>query len=72
VSSVAEVRAATNAVITEIDPPLPHAAGGPLAGVRVGPEDSIDTAGVRTTCGSAHVAGRGWSTRRWAPTPAVR
>jgi aspartyl-tRNA(Asn)/glutamyl-tRNA(Gln) amidotransferase subunit A len=50
--------AATNAVITVIDPPLPHAADGPLAGVRVGLKDSIDTAGVRTTCGSAYFADR--------------
>jgi aspartyl-tRNA(Asn)/glutamyl-tRNA(Gln) amidotransferase subunit A len=57
-SSPAQVRAATNAVITEIDPPLPHAADGPLAGVRVGLKDNIDTAGVRTTCGSAFFADR--------------
>ena len=55
---VAEVRAATNAVVTVIDPPLPHAAGGPLAGVRTGLKDNIDTAGVRTTCGSAYFADR--------------
>ena len=35
-SSVPEVQAATNAVVTVIDPPLPHAPDGPLAGVRVG------------------------------------
>jgi len=58
VSSVEEVRAATNAVITVIHPPLPHAADGPLAGVRVGLKDNIDTAGVRTTCGSAYFADR--------------
>ncbi len=52
------VAAATNAVITPIDPPLPHAAHGPLAGVRVGVKDNIDTAGVRTTCGSAFFAER--------------
>ena len=57
-SSVPEVQAATNAVVTAIDPPLPHAAEGPLAGVRVGLKDSIDTAGVRTTCGSAYFADR--------------
>jgi aspartyl-tRNA(Asn)/glutamyl-tRNA(Gln) amidotransferase subunit A len=53
-----EVAAATNAVVTRIDPPLPHAADGPLAGVRVGVKDNIDTAGVRTTCGSAFFAER--------------
>jgi aspartyl-tRNA(Asn)/glutamyl-tRNA(Gln) amidotransferase subunit A len=58
VSSAAQVRAATNAVVTAIDPPLPHAPGGPLAGVRVGLKDNIDTAGVRTTCGSAYFADR--------------
>ena len=52
------VAAATNAVVTPIDPPLPHAADGPLAGVRVGVKDNIDTAGVRTTCGSAFFAER--------------
>jgi aspartyl-tRNA(Asn)/glutamyl-tRNA(Gln) amidotransferase subunit A len=52
------VAAATNAVVTLIDPPLPHAADGPLAGVRVGVKDNIDTAGVRTTCGSAFFADR--------------
>jgi aspartyl-tRNA(Asn)/glutamyl-tRNA(Gln) amidotransferase subunit A len=57
-TSVAEVRAATNAVVTVIDPPLPHAVDGPLAGVRVGLKDNIDTAGVRTTCGSAYFADR--------------
>jgi len=57
-SSAEEVQAATNAVITVIDPPLPHAADGPLAGVRVGLTDNIDTAGVRTTCGSAYFADR--------------
>ena len=57
-STVEEVRAVTNAVITVIDPPLPHAADGPLAGVRVGLKDNIDTAGVRTTCGSAYFADR--------------
>jgi aspartyl-tRNA(Asn)/glutamyl-tRNA(Gln) amidotransferase subunit A len=57
-TSVQEVRTATNAVVTVIDPPLPHAPGGPLAGVRVGLKDNIDTAGVRTTCGSAHFADR--------------
>jgi aspartyl-tRNA(Asn)/glutamyl-tRNA(Gln) amidotransferase subunit A len=35
-----EVEAATNALVTRIDPPLPHAAGGPLAGVRVGLTDN--------------------------------
>jgi aspartyl-tRNA(Asn)/glutamyl-tRNA(Gln) amidotransferase subunit A len=55
VSTAAEVAAATNAVVTVIDPPLPHAADGPLAGVRVGLKDSIDTAGVRTTCGSVYL-----------------
>jgi aspartyl-tRNA(Asn)/glutamyl-tRNA(Gln) amidotransferase subunit A len=58
VSTVQEVCAATNAVVTRIDPPLPHAADGPLAGVRVGLKDNIDTAGVRTTCGSAYFADR--------------
>jgi aspartyl-tRNA(Asn)/glutamyl-tRNA(Gln) amidotransferase subunit A len=58
VNSVREVMAATNAVVTCIDPPLPHAAEGPLAGVRVGLKDNIDTAGVRTTCGSAYFADR--------------
>ncbi|MGY1751144.1 amidase [Modestobacter sp. SYSU DS0511] len=53
-----EVRAATNAVLRRIDPPLPHAAGGPLAGVRVGLTDNIDTAGLPTTCGSAYFADR--------------
>jgi aspartyl-tRNA(Asn)/glutamyl-tRNA(Gln) amidotransferase subunit A len=57
-STAAEVAAATNAVITVIDPPLPHAADGPLAGVRVGLKDSIDTAGVPTTCGSVYFADR--------------
>jgi len=57
-TSAREVMAATNAVITVIDPPLPHAADGPLAGVRVGLKDSIDTAGVRTTCASAYFADR--------------
>jgi aspartyl-tRNA(Asn)/glutamyl-tRNA(Gln) amidotransferase subunit A len=52
------VAAQTNAVITVIDPPLPHAADGPLAGVRVGVKDNIDTAGVRTTCGSDFFAER--------------
>ncbi|WP_369135047.1 amidase [Modestobacter sp. I12A-02662] len=54
----AAVRAATNAVVTTIDPPLPHAADGPLAGVRVGVKDNIDTAGVLTTCGSRFFADR--------------
>jgi aspartyl-tRNA(Asn)/glutamyl-tRNA(Gln) amidotransferase subunit A len=58
VSSAHDVRAATNAVITTIDPPLSHAADGPLAGVRVGLKDNIDTAGVRTTCASAYFADR--------------
>ena len=57
-SSAEQVRAATNAVVTRIDPPLPHAADGPLAGLRVGLKDNIDTAGVLTTCGSAHFADR--------------
>ena len=57
-SSVVEVAAATNAVVTVVDPPLPHAADGPLAGVRVGLKDNIDTAGVRTTCASAYFADR--------------
>ena len=57
-STAAEVGAATNAIVTVIDPPLPHAAEGPLAGVRVGLKDNIDTAGVRTTCGSAYFADR--------------
>jgi aspartyl-tRNA(Asn)/glutamyl-tRNA(Gln) amidotransferase subunit A len=57
-STAAQVRAATNAVITSIDPPLPSAPDGPLAGVRVGLKDNIDTAGVRTTCGSAYFAER--------------
>jgi aspartyl-tRNA(Asn)/glutamyl-tRNA(Gln) amidotransferase subunit A len=58
VSSAREVMAATNAVITVIDPPLPHAPDGPLAGVRVGLKDNIDTAGVPTTCGSVYFADR--------------
>jgi aspartyl-tRNA(Asn)/glutamyl-tRNA(Gln) amidotransferase subunit A len=58
VSTAEQVRAATNAVVRVIDPPLPHAADGPLAGVRVGLKDSIDTAGVPTTCGSAYFADR--------------
>ena len=67
-SSVREVTAATNAVVTPIDPPLPHAAVGPLTGVRVGLKDSIDTAGVRTTCGSAYSADRvPTPTPRWSP-----
>lgn len=53
-----EVLAATNAVVTVVDPPLPHAPEGPLAGLRMGLKDNIDTAGVRTTCGSAHFADR--------------
>jgi aspartyl-tRNA(Asn)/glutamyl-tRNA(Gln) amidotransferase subunit A len=53
-----EIAAVTNAVVTRIDPPLPHAPGGPLAGVRVGLKDNIDTAGVRTSCGSAFFADR--------------
>jgi aspartyl-tRNA(Asn)/glutamyl-tRNA(Gln) amidotransferase subunit A len=53
-----QVGTATNAIVTRIDPPLPHAASGPLAGVRVGLNDNIDTAGVRTTCGSAFFADR--------------
>ena len=57
-TSVEDVATATNAVITGIDPALPHAADGPLAGVRVGLKDNIDTAGVRTTCGSAYFADR--------------
>ena len=57
-TSVRDVLVATNAVITAIDPPLPHAADGPLAGVRVGLKDNIDTAGVRTTCGSVYFADR--------------
>jgi aspartyl-tRNA(Asn)/glutamyl-tRNA(Gln) amidotransferase subunit A len=52
------VATATNAVITVIDPPLPHAPDGPLAGTRVGLKDNIDTAGVPTTCGSAFFADR--------------
>jgi aspartyl-tRNA(Asn)/glutamyl-tRNA(Gln) amidotransferase subunit A len=31
-TSVQDVRTATNAVVTVIDPPLPHAPAGPLAG----------------------------------------
>jgi aspartyl-tRNA(Asn)/glutamyl-tRNA(Gln) amidotransferase subunit A len=58
VNSAVQVAAATNAVVTTIDPALPHAADGPLAGVRVGLKDNIDTAGVRTTCGSAYFADR--------------
>jgi aspartyl-tRNA(Asn)/glutamyl-tRNA(Gln) amidotransferase subunit A len=58
VSSPDVVLAVTNAVVTRIDPPLPHAPGGPLAGVRVGLKDNIDTAGVRTSCGSAFFADR--------------
>jgi aspartyl-tRNA(Asn)/glutamyl-tRNA(Gln) amidotransferase subunit A len=57
-STVLESETATNAVVTPIDPPLPHAPEGPLAGVRVGLKDNIDTAGVRTTCGSAYFADR--------------
>jgi aspartyl-tRNA(Asn)/glutamyl-tRNA(Gln) amidotransferase subunit A len=53
-----EAAEVTNAVVTCIDPPLPHAADGPLAGVRVGLKDNIDTAGVRTSCGSAFFADR--------------
>jgi aspartyl-tRNA(Asn)/glutamyl-tRNA(Gln) amidotransferase subunit A len=53
-----EVAAATNAVVTWIDPPLPHAPDGVLAGVRVGIKDNIDTAGVRTSCGSGFFADR--------------
>ncbi len=53
-----EVRAATNAVLRRIDPPLAHAPDGPLAGVRVGLKDNIDTAGVPTTCASAFFADR--------------
>jgi aspartyl-tRNA(Asn)/glutamyl-tRNA(Gln) amidotransferase subunit A len=52
------VVAATNALVTRIDPPLPHAATGPLAGVRVGLKDNIDTAGLRTSCGSEFFADR--------------
>nr|WP_246406813.1 amidase [Modestobacter versicolor] len=37
---------------------MPHAPDGPLAGVRVGLKDNIDTAGVLTTCGSAFFADR--------------
>jgi aspartyl-tRNA(Asn)/glutamyl-tRNA(Gln) amidotransferase subunit A len=58
VSTAEQVRAATNAVVRVIDPPLPHAADGPLAGVRVGLKDNIDTAGVPTTCGSAFFTDR--------------
>jgi aspartyl-tRNA(Asn)/glutamyl-tRNA(Gln) amidotransferase subunit A len=58
VTSAHDVLVATNAVVTVIDPPLPHAPDGPLAGVRVGLKDNIDTAGVRTTCGSAFFADR--------------
>jgi aspartyl-tRNA(Asn)/glutamyl-tRNA(Gln) amidotransferase subunit A len=53
-----EVARATNAVVAWIDPPLPHAADGPLAGTRVGLKDNIDTAGLRTSCGSDFFADR--------------
>jgi aspartyl-tRNA(Asn)/glutamyl-tRNA(Gln) amidotransferase subunit A len=53
-----EVAAATNALVMRIDPPLPHAADGPLAGVRVGLKDNIDTAGLPTRCGSDFFADR--------------
>jgi len=56
--SAADVEAAVNAVVTALDAPLDHARGGPLAGVRVGLKDNIDTAGVRTTCGSRFLADR--------------
>ncbi len=53
----AEVEAVLNAVVTSLATPLEHAADGPLAGVRVGLKDNIDTAGVRTTCASRFLAG---------------
>ena len=53
-----EVAAATGAVLGAVDPPLLHATEGPLAGVRVGFDDNVDTAGVRTTCGSLYFADR--------------
>ena len=52
----AEVEAVLNTVVTRLAAPLGHAADGPLAGVRVGLKDNIDTAGVRTTCASRFLA----------------
>lgn len=47
-----------NAVITEIEPPLPPTGlSGPMSGLRVGIKDNIDVAGVPTTAASRFLAG---------------
>jgi aspartyl-tRNA(Asn)/glutamyl-tRNA(Gln) amidotransferase subunit A len=56
--SAADVQAAVNAVVTTLSAPPDVAARGPLAGLRVGLKDNIDTAGVRTTCASRFFADR--------------
>ena len=42
-----------NAVITWLDEPVQRSSTGPLAGKRLLVKDLIDTAGIRTTYGSA-------------------
>lgn len=52
--------ASLNAFVTLVDPPHSGSSRepGPLAGVPFAAKDNIDTAGIRTTCGSHHFADR--------------